>query len=438
MIRLLRKKIVRTRDEHSVSRRDIDREALKVLYRLNRNGNTAYLVGGGVRDLLLGRQPKDFDISTDAHPNAIKKLFRNSFLVGRRFRLAHIRFGTKVIETSTFRRRPAPSGDGLYQRRDNTFGTPEEDAKRRDFTINGLFYDIETFHVIDYVGGLSDLKKGIVRSIGDPNVRFQEDPVRMLRAVRFASRLGFRIERKTYNAIVRHRAEIAKAPPPRLLEEIYRLFGYQSGAAAMRLLKETGLLKILLPEIDAHVAGLRGAGKETFWRFVAELDRAHPAAPPVPALIFATLLCPRIPEEAERLQADGRRPVYHDIARDLLATITARLPLPRREVARATRILDAQRRFDAATRGRFSRKRFVLQETFEDAFLLYRISVAATGSDPKWVQWWTEQADRVRDEAGVVAGDQEDDAGKPRRRRSPRRRPRRRPRGRRRGGGEGR
>jgi len=191
------------RAEHPISRRDIDPDALKVLYRLRQFNHVAYLVGGSVRDLLLGRRPKDFDVGTSAHPYQVKKLFRNCWIIGRRFRLAHVRFGPKVIEVATFRRQvepgeeivaegvPVPAHDGEggeadradtagshhLIHRDNTFGTPEEDAFRRDFTINALFYDIATFSVIDYVGGLEDLKAGVVRAIGDPEVRMREDPV---------------------------------------------------------------------------------------------------------------------------------------------------------------------------------------------------------------------------------------------------------------------
>ena len=179
------------RAEHTVSRRNIDPDALKVLYRLKSHGFTAYLVGGGVRDLLLGRKPKDFDIATSAHPQAVKRLFRNCFIIGRRFRLCHVRFGKKVVEVSTFRRlAEAQQGETLIVR-DNTFGTPEEDAFRRDFTVNALFYDIATFSVIDYVAGLEDLQQRLIRTIGDPATRFREDPVRMLRAVALAARLGF-------------------------------------------------------------------------------------------------------------------------------------------------------------------------------------------------------------------------------------------------------
>src|SRR5712664_1821863 len=198
------------REEHPISRKDIDPDALKVLYRLRQFEHAAYLVGGSVRDLLLGRRPKDFDIGTSAHPYQVKKLFRNCWIIGRRFRLAHVKFGSKVIEVATFRRQvepgeevvqdgvPAPDpttpqGEHLIQH-DNTFGTPEEDAFRRDFTINALFYDIATFSIIDYVGGLDDVRAGIVRAIGDSDVRLREDPVRMIRAVALAARLDFAID----------------------------------------------------------------------------------------------------------------------------------------------------------------------------------------------------------------------------------------------------
>ena len=190
----------------------IDPDADKILRRLRRNGHIAYLVGGCVRDLLLGRTPKDFDIATSATPNEIKDLFRNSRIIGRRFRLAHIFFGQKIIETATFRTNPREGAEAtgdepeeLLIRRDNVFGTAEEDARRRDFTINGLFYDIESGEVIDYVGGLADLGARTVRTIGDPDVRFREDPVRILRAIKFAARLGFSIEQGTYEALLAHR-----------------------------------------------------------------------------------------------------------------------------------------------------------------------------------------------------------------------------------------
>src|SRR5687768_14530766 len=219
------------RSAHPISRRQIDPDALKVLYRLHEHNYVAYLVGGSVRDLLLDRRPKDFDIGTSAHPHQVKKLFRNCWIIGRRFRLAHVKFGPKTIEVATFRRMvsaeelaaaEAHAAEGIpleahsdetpdrLVHRDNTFGTPEEDAFRRDFTVNALFYDIGTFSIIDYTGGLQDLKDGVVRSIGDPVERLQEDPVRMLRAVAMAARLGFRIDSPIDEAIAAHRTDIAR------------------------------------------------------------------------------------------------------------------------------------------------------------------------------------------------------------------------------------
>jgi poly(A) polymerase len=219
--------VIVPREGHAISRKQIDPDALKVLYRLHQYNYTAYLVGGSVRDLLLGRRPKDFDIGTSAHPYQVKKLFRNCWIVGRRFRLAHVRFGMKTVEVATFRRlvsaeelaqvqaeEPPQDGDEERDRlihRDNTFGTPEEDAFRRDFTVNALFYNIADFSIIDYTGGLEDLNARVIRSIGDPNDRFREDPVRMTRAVAMAARLSFTIDPPIDAAIDAHRAEIARA-----------------------------------------------------------------------------------------------------------------------------------------------------------------------------------------------------------------------------------
>src|SRR5260370_3782716 len=288
------------RQEHSVSRRDIDPDALKVLYRLRQHEYVASVVGGSVGDLLLGRRPKDFDIGTSAHPYQVKKLFRNCWIIGRRFRLAHVKFGQKVIEVATFRRqvlpgeeivqdgvpapdRSTPEGEHLIHR-DNTFGTPEEDAFRRDFTINALFYDIATFSVIDYVGGLDDLRAGIVRSIGDPEVRVREDPVRMLRAVALAARLNFAIDPPVLEAIRTHRHEIAKSSLPRLLEEYYKILRAGAAEQAFRSLATLGLLEPISGELH------RGA-TDPLWRSLAAPD-AHrhqlesaPDTPPDPTLL---------------------------------------------------------------------------------------------------------------------------------------------------------
>ena len=281
-----------SRADHSISRQRIDPDALKVLYRLRKFNHTAYLVGGGVRDLLLERRPKDFDIGTSAHPHEIKRIFRNCWIIGRRFRLAHVKFGNKTIEVATFRRQvpveaqPAFGAAGTASRgepdaaspdrggnrrarrpirRDNTFGTPEEDAFRRDFTINGLFYDIQTFAVIDYVGGMADLRRRLIRCIGDPDERFVEDPVRMLRAIAFAARLDFRLDAAVREGIARHRAEIGNASPARLVEEIYKLL--RSGAAAriFKRLSRTGLLRHIAPEVN------RPRSAE-LWRSLEALD----------------------------------------------------------------------------------------------------------------------------------------------------------------------
>lgn len=302
--------IIVPRADHTISRRNVDPDALKVLYRLHEHNYTAYLVGGSVRDLLLGRRPKDFDIGTDAHPYQIKKLFRNCWIIGRRFRLAHVKFGPKTIEVATFRRivpeseaatepqeepvvvasAPEPSKDvpsALH--RDNTFGTPAEDAFRRDFTINGLFYDIATHSVIDYVGGLADLEKRVVRSIGDPRVRFVEDPVRMIRAVVMASRLGFEMDPLVVEAIAEHRALIATASPARLLEEYYKILRSGYAEATFRGLARARLLELITPELKSP--------PDAMWDWLERLDayrQRFESAPPelTNAILASALLIP--------------------------------------------------------------------------------------------------------------------------------------------------
>jgi poly(A) polymerase len=252
------------RADHPISRRDIDPNVLKVLYRLVGAGHIAYLVGGGVRDLMLSRRPKDFDVATSAHPQQVRDLFRNSRLIGRRFRLVHVFFGPQNIEVATFRRQSeefAGPGD-LLIRADNTFGTPEEDAFRRDFTVNALFYDPQTFRVIDYPSGVSDLQSRVIRTIGDPELRMREDPVRMMRAVRFAAKLGFEIEPATRAAIERHRGDLMKSSVPRLVEETFRTLGQPETARAIALMEQLGLLELLLPFLSAHLRQYAGPPEE--------------------------------------------------------------------------------------------------------------------------------------------------------------------------------
>lgn len=244
--------VILARDQHGISRSQIDEDSLKVLYRLHRNGHLAYLVGGSVRDLLLGRQPKDFDIGTDASPAEVRRLFRNCFLVGKRFRLAHIRFkDNKLIEVATFRRQPGEDElpddpDEHFHFIQNVFGTPREDAFRRDFTINALFYNIADFSIIDHVGGLEDLRHKVIRVIGDPLIRFTEDPVRMLRALEFAVRLDFRLDEAIVKGIEQKKELLATAAPARVREEIMELFRHKVAGPVLRRCRELDMLPHLL------------------------------------------------------------------------------------------------------------------------------------------------------------------------------------------------
>jgi len=347
------------RAEHTISRSVVDPDALKVLYRLHEHHYIAYLVGGSVRDLLLNRRPKDFDIGTSAHPHQVKKLFRNCWIIGRRFRLAHVKFGTKTIEVATFRRQmaatpvtpemevaddaagggnsdgesatPRRRADDHFIHRDNTYGTPEEDAFRRDFTVNALFYDIGTFSIIDYVGGLDDLDSRIIRCIGDPEVRFLEDPVRMLRAVVLAARLQFSIDQPILDAITVHRHEIARSAPARLLEEYFKILRSGHAQEAFKQLRTTGLLKAITPE-------LAGAS-DAVWHSIAALDAYRARFDGAPesltnAILAGTLLHPLGLVARRRFSADA---LERRIELGLL-------PIARRDVERLQQILALQSR----------------------------------------------------------------------------------------------
>lgn len=249
------------REQHAISRKDISENALKVMYRLNKAGYEAWLVGGGVRDLLLGKKPKDFDVTTNATPEQVRKLFRNCRLVGRRFRLAHVMFGPEIIEVATFRghhegnvsdRTTSQRGQNGMLLRDNIFGSIEEDAQRRDFTINSLYYSVADFTVRDYVGGMKDLKDGVIRLIGNPETRYREDPVRMLRAVRFAAKLGMRISPETAEPIPRLATLLNDIPPARLFEESLKLLQAGYGYETYKLLCEYHLFQPLFPTITRY------------------------------------------------------------------------------------------------------------------------------------------------------------------------------------------
>lgn len=270
--------IILPRDQHGISRKQIDEETLKVLYRLHRNGQLAYLVGGSVRDLLLGRKPKDFDVGTDASPAQVRRLFRNCFLVGKRFRLAHIRFvGNKLIEVATFRRHPREDElpedpDEHFHFVQNVFGSPRDDAFRRDFTINALFYNIADFSIIDHVGGLQDLQDKRIRMIGDPLIRFEEDPVRMLRALEFAARLDFQLDATILAGIAAKKELIATAAPARIREEIMELYRHKVAGPVLKHCRKLGMLPHLL-------AGYPGTDESI--ELLAKIDARTAAGVPI-------------------------------------------------------------------------------------------------------------------------------------------------------------
>ncbi len=308
------------RSEHSVSRSNISESALKVLYRLKEAGYQSCLVGGGVRDLLLGREPKDFDIGTNAHPEEIRQLFRNSRLIGRRFRLAHVRYGREIIEVATFRSLHENSegdnqdvvlNDEGRILRDNVYGTLEDDVFRRDFTINALYYDIDGFSVIDYVGGLEDLEAGVLRLIGDPEQRYREDPVRMLRAVRFAAKLGFRIHPDSEAPIAELGCLLSDVPPARLFEEVLKLFQGGCALATFELLRHYDLFRYLFPLTEEALTHLENEFPIMLVsKALANTDKRVAEGKPItPAFLYAALLWEPMRQRAEVLQKEGARPV---------------------------------------------------------------------------------------------------------------------------------
>jgi poly(A) polymerase len=305
------------RDSHPISRKDISPNALRVLYRLREAGYGAFLVGGAVRDLLVGGHPKDFDVATSATPEQVKSLFRNCRLIGRRFRLAHVVYGREIIEVATFRS-SADDGSGDRQvhdggrlLRDNVYGTIEEDAIRRDFTCNALYYAIEDFSVRDFVGGFEDVQARLMRMIGDPESRYREDPVRMLRAVRLAAKLGFEIEPGTAEPIPRLAPLLAEAAPARLFEECLKLFLTGHAVASFEELERQGLLPSLFPETAAALKANRsGALRRMLVDGLRGTDARVASDEPVsPAFLFALLLWPAYCRALMQLQDQGMHAV---------------------------------------------------------------------------------------------------------------------------------
>ncbi len=399
MFSFLRKKskrpVVYKRSEHCISRKNIDSEALKVLYRLSSLGYTAYLVGGGVRDLLMDRKPKDFDVGTSAKPQEVKRAFRNCFLIGRRFRLAHVVFNGKVVETATFRQESKSVGKSIEcaiegPLEDNTFGTPETDASRRDFTVNGLFYDIHDFSVIDWVGGMRDIKNKIIRAIGDPDIRFQEDPVRMMRAIKFSARLGFEIEKRTAAAMKKHHACILTAAVPRVCEEVFRLFTYGHSAEAFRQMWEYGLLGDLLPELAAYVNRSGGARSPT-WRYLAVLDE------------YERMMSEKGFEVSNGLRAAVlmtglfREKNKDGAGRNVMQAMSTALKIPKAVYFSAVLLMESTRRFsEAPTRGK---SRFVYNRDFLDALDYNRIVFRAEQKNEKALNAWSDLYEEKRKEA---------------------------------------
>jgi poly(A) polymerase len=409
--------VIRPRAEHNISRKNIDPDALKVLYRLHNSGFRAFLVGGGVRDMLLARRPKDFDIGTDAHPNEIRSLFRNARLIGRRFRLAHIVFGPKVIEVSTFRTKSEFTNEDeadLLIRRDNTFGTPEEDALRRDFTVNGLFYDIASYSVIDYVGGLQDLERKLIRSIGDAAIRFREDPIRILRAVKFAARLRFEIEPMTRAAIMSERWEIPKAAAPRIVEEFLRLLRGGAARKSYQLMRELGLLEVVLPRVEDFLRQTDEGvflDRQRFWEYLESVDtRRREGQDPSSTVLEACLLLHPVRAAARARGLDLENPEHLD---ELLQPLAAEMHLPRRELDRLRQILGLLPRLEQPPPQRGRLGSVLSRPYFEDALLLSEIGVDASG----------EGADAAAAWRALASGAPAQQRSKRRRRRGGRRRP---------------
>jgi poly(A) polymerase len=400
------------RASHSISRRRIPENVLKVLYRLHRSGYRAYLCGGSVRDLLMNRPPKDFDVATDAHPMEIRRLFRNSRIIGRRFRLVHILFQDMTVEVSTFRREPERAAqtedtENLLITDDNTFGSPLQDARRRDFTINALFYNIADFSVIDYIGGINDLTDGLVRVIGEPDVRFREDPVRMMRAIEFASRLGFQIEPKTWEAISRHRNDILKASPPRVSEEILELLRRGWSRGAIKLMVSSGLLEPLLSEVYRAISGDRAP---YFWKMLEVLDRTVQAGRKISdAVLLSVLFLPWILQELEaeeqrRLEARSAASTHvrmrvADVVlfiRDLIQPLCTRMALAAGTRHQIETALETLWRLLEPPADRRSQFRFVYREPFNDALALLELYALSSGKSVDVFRQWQSFAQRAK------------------------------------------
>ncbi|MEA0808020.1 polynucleotide adenylyltransferase PcnB [Xanthomonas campestris pv. campestris] len=421
------------RDQHTISRKDISPNALRVLYRLRESGFGAYLVGGAVRDLLVGGHPKDFDVATSATPEEVKALFRNCRLIGRRFRLAHVVFGREIIEVATFR---ANIDDGSGDReldngrlvRDNVYGTIEDDAIRRDFTCNALYYAIEDFSVRDYCGGFEDVQARLMKLIGDPELRYQEDPVRMLRAVRLAAKLNFDIEAGTAEPIPRLAGLLSEAAPARLFEEILKLFLSGHGVASFEGLERYGLLGALFPESAAALKSNRsGALRAMVLEGLRNTDaRVANDEPVSPAFLFALLLWPAFCRTLMGLQAQGVQP--EDAQRRAADRVTLhqleRVALPRRFSLPMQEIWLLQTRFSSRQRKRVFRT--LSHPRFRAAFDFLVLRQFASADHAADVEFWRDaqqsSGQELVDAIENAQADHDGDESAPRKRRRRRRR----------------
>jgi poly(A) polymerase len=398
--------VVVPREKHTVSRDHLSDGAIKVLSVLNEAGHEAYIVGGGVRDLLLGRKPKDFDIVTDARPEQVKRIFRNCRLIGRRFRLAHVHIFGEIIEVSTFRANisveetgdgetpapPPPPGtfvareDGLVLR-DNVYGNAETDALRRDFTINALFYNMRNFSVIDYVGGMADIRDRIIRSIGPAEVRYTEDPVRMIRAIRIASQLDCTIEPSSYQAIIERCEHLAHANPHRLFEEVKKLLWCGAVEKVMDHLVATGLFGILFPELS----DVASREMELAWikRVTRQFDIWHKNHLQISNELMLALLFGKYHEQqANAMIQDGASPaIALDTAtREHLTRLMSRIAIPKFLAVHIGQIMSVQPRFLQLKESNASRLKH--RGCFHDAFIYFKLNSRFNNRHQDEVQWW--------------------------------------------------
>nr|WP_081417754.1 MULTISPECIES: polynucleotide adenylyltransferase PcnB [sulfur-oxidizing symbionts] len=386
------------RPEHNLSRSNISENALKVLYRLKNAGYRACLVGGGVRDLLLGREPKDFDVATDARPEQVRQVFRNCRLIGRRFRLAHVHFGREIIEVATFR----SMGDGEQQDqrqvengmilRDNVYGTIDEDAQRRDFTINALYYDIEDFSVLDYANGMQDLREGRLRLLGDPEQRYREDPVRMLRAVRFAGKLGFLIEEQTEAPIEPLSGLLQEVPSARLYEEVLKLFLGGSALETFEKLRHYGLFSRLFPATEEALSHEEHDFPITFVnRGLSNTDqRIREEKPVTPAFLFAVLLWEPVRRLAGQYMEEGLAavPALQDAGREVLSAQNQSVSIPKRFGYPMRDIWQLQPRFE--NRAGKRPQRLITHPKFRAAYDFLLLRAEAGETDSELAAWWTD------------------------------------------------